>query len=413
MGALGRQRPEVPLHVVGAQAGVGQALLGVDEVLELRRVADEEDRRVVADHVAVALLGVELQREAARVADGVREALLAGDGREAREHRRCACRPAERNVGLRELRDVVGHLEEAVRAAALGVDDALGHALAVEVLHLLHDVVVVQRDRARGPTVSECSSLAAGMPESVVVRGRSGVLMGGSLGRGALLPGPYPIAAIHRVRVMRRAHVVALAAAITLVPAASAEAAFNARGSVEQVQVTGAERVGAEPDSQRPSRRREHARVSSAGLCSEISSPARATQQPLEAVDRVVETLQPPSTKHLQPEDPRGRLRLPDAPATGPSSRSTSSFPGPADAGPYPTLIEYSGYGYANPAGPRELDPADRHAPRLRGGRREHARHRLLGRRVRLLRAAPGARRLRRRSRPSPASPGCSTTRSG
>ena len=47
-------------------------------------------------------------------------------------------------------RDVVGDLEEAVRAAALGVDDALGHALAVEVLHLLHDVVVVQRDRAGG-----------------------------------------------------------------------------------------------------------------------------------------------------------------------------------------------------------------------------------------------------------------------
>ena len=26
-------------------------------------------------------------------------------------------------------------------------------------------------------------------------------------------------------------------------------------------------------------------------------------------------------------------------------------LPGPASAGPYPTLVEYSGYGYANPAG--------------------------------------------------------------
>jgi predicted acyl esterase len=28
-------------------------------------------------------------------------------------------------------------------------------------------------------------------------------------------------------------------------------------------------------------------------------------------------------------------------------------LPGPADEGPYPTLVEYSGYGYANPAGPQ------------------------------------------------------------
>ena len=41
---------------------------------------------------------------------------------------------------------------------------------------------------------------------------------------------------------MRRAPVVALAVAIALVPAASAEAAFNARGSVKQVQVTGAKK---------------------------------------------------------------------------------------------------------------------------------------------------------------------------
>ena len=40
-------------------------LLGVDEVRELGRLADEEHRRVVADHVPVAILGVELQGEAA------------------------------------------------------------------------------------------------------------------------------------------------------------------------------------------------------------------------------------------------------------------------------------------------------------------------------------------------------------
>ena len=144
--ALGRERPEVPLHVVGAHARVRQALLGVDEVLELRGVADEEDRRVVADQVVVALLGIELQREPARVAHRVGEALLAGDGREAREHR-CP-HPWLEQARLGELADVVGDLEEAVGAAALGVHDALGHALTVEVLDLLDRVVVVEHGRA-------------------------------------------------------------------------------------------------------------------------------------------------------------------------------------------------------------------------------------------------------------------------
>jgi hypothetical protein len=46
---LRRQGPEVPLHVVVAQVVVRAALLRANEVLELQRVADEEDRGVVPD----------------------------------------------------------------------------------------------------------------------------------------------------------------------------------------------------------------------------------------------------------------------------------------------------------------------------------------------------------------------------
>ena len=148
VGGLRRERPEVPLHVVVAQVGVRQPLLGVDEVLELGRVADEEDRRVVADQVVVALFGVELDREAARVAHGVRAAELAGHRREAHEHRGALTRLEE--VGLDVLADVLSDLEEAVSAAALGVHHALGHALAVELGHLLDHVVVLKQDRTVG-----------------------------------------------------------------------------------------------------------------------------------------------------------------------------------------------------------------------------------------------------------------------
>src|SRR5260370_34610522 len=58
------------------------------EVREPQRVAEEEDRRVVADDVPVALLGIELEGGAADVAFRIGGAALAGDGREAREHGR-------------------------------------------------------------------------------------------------------------------------------------------------------------------------------------------------------------------------------------------------------------------------------------------------------------------------------------
>jgi hypothetical protein len=119
----------------------------MDEVRELRGVADEEDRRVIPDQVVVALLGVELQREAARVAHGVGRAQLAGHGGEAREDvGPLALRAQER--GARPLGDILGDLEEAVRAVPAGVHHALRDSLAVELRHLLHEIVVLQQKRA-------------------------------------------------------------------------------------------------------------------------------------------------------------------------------------------------------------------------------------------------------------------------
>ena len=103
VGRLGRERPEVPLHVVAAHAGVGQTQLRVDEVGELHRVAHEEDRRVVADDVVVALLGVELDGDAAHVAVRVGGALVGGHDREAQEQRRALANFVEEG-GLGPLR---------------------------------------------------------------------------------------------------------------------------------------------------------------------------------------------------------------------------------------------------------------------------------------------------------------------
>ena len=103
----------------------------VDHVRELHPVSDEKHRHVVAHQVPVALPGVKLDSEPARVADCLGRAALVDDGREARDDGRLRARGAE-EVGAGKVRDVVGGLEEALGRGAAGVDDALRDALAVE-----------------------------------------------------------------------------------------------------------------------------------------------------------------------------------------------------------------------------------------------------------------------------------------
>ena len=72
---------------------------------------DEEDGRVVADQVPVALLGVELDCEAPGVARRVRRAALAAH--RAEPHRQGGLLPdLAEDVRLAVRRDVVGHLGE-------------------------------------------------------------------------------------------------------------------------------------------------------------------------------------------------------------------------------------------------------------------------------------------------------------
>ena len=60
--------------------------MSVVEIGELGRVSDEEDGRVVPHKVPVAILGVELHRESARVSGGVGGPRLASHSGETGEH---------------------------------------------------------------------------------------------------------------------------------------------------------------------------------------------------------------------------------------------------------------------------------------------------------------------------------------
>src|SRR6201999_3826589 len=104
---------------------------GMVEVGETQRIAEEEHRRIVADDVPVAVLGIELEGGAADVAFRIGRAALAGDGREAREHGRLLPDLRE-NLGLGVPGDVVGYREGAVGTPTLGVHAPLRDYLAVE-----------------------------------------------------------------------------------------------------------------------------------------------------------------------------------------------------------------------------------------------------------------------------------------
>jgi hypothetical protein len=83
------------------------ALLRVDEIREVIRIADKEDRRVVAGEIPVAVLGVEFHRKAAQVALRVGCAEFAGNVREARDYLGLLA-DLGKDRGLRVFGDVVG-----------------------------------------------------------------------------------------------------------------------------------------------------------------------------------------------------------------------------------------------------------------------------------------------------------------
>ncbi|MGY4515198.1 hypothetical protein ACVWWW_000766 [Lysobacter sp. HA18] len=185
---FGHQRHEIPERVVRARRlrhlVMRLGFDGVHEVRELHRVLDEEHRDVVANEIPVALLGVELHREAAYVARGVLAAALAGHGGETHEHRRALACGLERR-GHRDVGDRLVRFEETVRARTARMHDAFGNALVVEVRDLLaQDEVLEQRGTAQ-----------AGLQRVLVVRNRH-ALVGGERLTGRI--DAHAIERIHR-----------------------------------------------------------------------------------------------------------------------------------------------------------------------------------------------------------------------
>jgi uncharacterized protein len=144
---------------------------------------------------------------------------------------------------------------------------------------------------------------------------------------------------------------------IGIVAPATASAALEARGSVEQVQVTGAtpdERVSLLRDGKRVKTRNAGAlggvvfrKVGPGGgyVVRQAGSPDAG---PLRVMtDRSA----PPNPKIYNQKLPEGGYGYATT-RDGTKLALTVHLPGPSEDGPYPTVLEYSGYGYADPSGP-------------------------------------------------------------
>ncbi len=136
--------PEIPVVFRAAQVRFWIPFDRVVEVRELERVAQEEHRRVVPDKIPVALLGVELHREAADVPLGIGRAALTGH--RGKPHEAVGLLADFREyLGLCVFGDVVRDGERAERARSLRVHTPLRDHFPVEMSQLFEEPDVLQQ----------------------------------------------------------------------------------------------------------------------------------------------------------------------------------------------------------------------------------------------------------------------------
>ena len=121
-----------PVAICRAHTRSRIALNGVVEVGKFQRIAQEKYRRVVANQVPVARVGVKLHRKATNIALGIGGTTLTCNGREAYEAVGFLAYGRE-NRGSRVLCNIVCHGECAIRSRPFGVHTPFGYNLSVEV----------------------------------------------------------------------------------------------------------------------------------------------------------------------------------------------------------------------------------------------------------------------------------------
>ena len=174
-----RETDEIPEIIVCRlrlrERAIGLRLHRMDDVRELDGVLDEEHRDVVADEIPVALLGVELDCEAANVASEVERSFRSCHSREAHENGCLLARTLE-DVGAGICSQGIVGLEKAVRAVAARVHNALRDAFVVKMEDFLPEVEIF--DERRSPLADLQSVLVVSHRAALSRRQDLGVTLG-------------------------------------------------------------------------------------------------------------------------------------------------------------------------------------------------------------------------------------------
>jgi hypothetical protein len=118
----------------------------------------------VPHHIPVALFGVELHCEPARIAFGVARTLFTAHSGEADEDLGLLARALE-DLGFGPVSDIAGNVEKSVSAGPFGMDYSFRDALPVEVRHLFDQQQVLHQDRparTRGEGILVIADRSAG-----------------------------------------------------------------------------------------------------------------------------------------------------------------------------------------------------------------------------------------------------------
>ena len=119
----------------------------MDDIGELDRILNEENRDIVADEIPVAFLGVELDRKTAHIARKVRRSLVSGYGREPHKHGRFFAGPLK-NVGAGDLGQRFMSLKETVSPVAASMDDSFRDPLVIEMEYLFPKMKIFEKRRS-------------------------------------------------------------------------------------------------------------------------------------------------------------------------------------------------------------------------------------------------------------------------
>jgi hypothetical protein len=110
----------------------------------LDAISDKEDREVVANHIKIALPGVEFNSKPTWVPQGLRAPPLMYHSREA-DNQRGLHTGCPQEISTCKMRNIMSYFEKALGTHSPGVDHTLRDSLPIELCQLLHQVIVLEQ----------------------------------------------------------------------------------------------------------------------------------------------------------------------------------------------------------------------------------------------------------------------------